>query len=87
MGIKQAGTLKQEGVGCPCGQGVPTVPTLLIFRFPGLRGSVPEETPTSLSFLPHGETKAQNKLAVLKPSCINSRKLACVWMLLSISQM
>lgn len=64
MGIKQGGTLKPEGVGCPCGPGIPPVPTLLIFRYPRLRGSVPKEIPRSLSFLPHDETKAQNKLGV-----------------------
>lgn len=78
MGIKQAGTLKPEGMGSPRGQGIPPVPMLLIFSYPGLQGSVPKEIPTDLSFLPHDETKAQNKLGVLKPSCVNSRKLACM---------
>lgn len=78
MGVKQAGTLKPEGVGCPCRQDIPPEPMLLIFRYPGLQGSVPKEIPPSLSFLPHDVTKAQNKLGVLKPSCVNSRKLARV---------
>lgn len=78
MCIKQAGALIPEGVGCPCGQGIPPAPTLLVFKHPSLRGSLPKEIPPSCSFLPHDETKAQNKLTVLKLSCINSRKLACV---------
>lgn len=78
MGIKQAGALIPEGAGCPCGQGIPPAPTLLIFKYLSLRGSLPKEIPPSCSFLPHDETKAQNKLSVLKLSCINRRELACV---------
>lgn len=78
MGIKQAGALIPEGAGCPCGQSIPPTPTLLIFKHPSLRCSLPKEIPPSCSFLPHDETKAQNKLNVLKLSCINRRKLAYV---------
>lgn len=78
MGINQAGALIPEEAGCLCGQGTAPAPTLLIFKYPSLRGSLPKEIPPSCSFLPHDETKAQNKLNVLKLSCINRRKLACV---------
>lgn len=55
--------------------------------YPGLQSSVPKAIPTIPSFLPHDETKAQNKLGVLKLSCINSRKLVSVQILLSMRQM
>lgn len=76
--IKRGGIWKPQWVVCLLGQGIPSVPTLLIFSYPSPCGSVPKEIPTSLSFLPHDETKAQYKLRVLKPSCTNSRKLAHV---------
>lgn len=66
MCIKQAGALIPEGVVCPCGQGIPPAPTLLVFKYPSLRGSLPKEIPPSCSFLPHDETKAQNKLKCVK---------------------
>lgn len=76
--MKQVGALIPEGAGCPCGQGSPPAPTLFIFKYPSLRGSLPKEIPPSCSFLPLDETKAQKKLIAFKLSCINRRKLACV---------
>lgn len=84
---KKHGVLKPQWVGSLTGQHIPLLLAQLSFRHPSLQGSVPKEIPTSLSFLPHDETKAQYKLRELKPSCINSRELACMSRLWIVSQM